>query len=136
MWDNGIDIIPEEETFYTEKHLEAIPKHVKNEYCAWYWRFPVIKPKSVPNNNQFSSTLACRSGEPSYDVYDLCSGNEEYIMPNNVAETMPGRSNSIVHWSIAAVLWMNLTPQSPKHGGQRNSTRNDYLSGWIEFSSA
>jgi hypothetical protein len=31
-WAKGIDIHPEDETFYTTKHQEAFPKDVENEY--------------------------------------------------------------------------------------------------------
>ena len=33
-WDKGIDINPEDETFYTPKYQEAFLKYVQNEYCA------------------------------------------------------------------------------------------------------
>jgi len=33
-WDKGMDINPEDETFYTTQSQEAFLKYVENEYCA------------------------------------------------------------------------------------------------------
>jgi len=37
--------------------------------------------------------MASRSGRTSYDPYDLSSNDEQYLMPNNVAEMTPGQSD-------------------------------------------
>jgi hypothetical protein len=34
--------------------------------------------------------MSSRSGQSSYNPYKLSSDDEEYIMPKNVAEEMPG----------------------------------------------
>jgi len=33
-WDKGMDINPEDETFYTTQYQEAFPKYVEKEYCV------------------------------------------------------------------------------------------------------
>ena len=33
-WDKGLDINPEDETFYTSQYQEGFLKYVENEYCA------------------------------------------------------------------------------------------------------
>ena len=33
-WDKGMDIYPEDETFYTTQYQEAFLMYVENEYCA------------------------------------------------------------------------------------------------------
>jgi len=91
-WDKGMDINPEDETSYTIQYQEAFLKYVENEYCAKHRSLPVTKSKNIQNNNLRFSTMASKSGQSSYDSYDLSHDDEEYLMPNNVAETTPGRS--------------------------------------------
>jgi hypothetical protein len=44
-------------------------------------------------NNLVSFATASRSGQSSYDGYDLSSDAEQYIMQNIGAEMTPGRSD-------------------------------------------
>jgi hypothetical protein len=37
--------------------------------------------------------MASKSGQSSYDPYDLSSDDKKYLMPKNVAERMPGQSD-------------------------------------------
>jgi hypothetical protein len=92
-WDEGMDIIPEGETSYTTQYQEAFLKYVENEYCAKHLRVPINKLQSLLSSNHISSATASRSCQSSVDPYDLSSDDEEYLMPNNVAGTIPGRSN-------------------------------------------
>jgi len=85
-----MDINPEDETSYTTQYQEAFLKYVENKYCAKHRRLPVTKSDNIPNNNLSIFAIASRSGQSSYDPYDLSSDDEEYLMPNNVAETTPG----------------------------------------------
>jgi len=101
-WDKGMDNNPENENSSTTQYQEAFLKYVENKYCANHHRLPVIKPESVPNNNLFSSAMASRSGQSAYDPYDLSRDDKESIMPNNVAETTPGRSDPASHLLTAA----------------------------------
>jgi len=87
--DKGMDINPEDETSYTTQYQEAFLKYGENEYCAKDRRLPVTKSENIPNNNLSFSAMASRSGQSSYDPYDLSSDDKEYLMPNNVAETTP-----------------------------------------------
>jgi len=42
-WHMGMDINPEDETFYTAQYQEAFLKYLESEYCAKHWRVPVNK---------------------------------------------------------------------------------------------
>jgi hypothetical protein len=90
MWDKGMDIIPEDKTFYTTQYQEAFLKYVENEYCAKHRRLPVTKSDNTLNNNLNSFEMASRSGQSSYDPYNLSSDDDEYLMPTHVAKTTPG----------------------------------------------
>jgi len=87
------------------------------------------------NNNLSSFEMACRSGQSSYDRYDLSSYDDEYLMPTNVAETTPGRSNRAEHSLTAARLYLNSPPELPQNWGQINPNLNDYHSDPMEISS-
>jgi len=69
-WDKGMDINPENETFYTTQYHKAFLKYVENDYCAKQLYLPIIKPQSVRSNNLISSWMASRFGLSSYDPYD------------------------------------------------------------------
>jgi len=88
-WDRGMDINPENETFYTIQYQEGFLRYVENEYCAKHQRVPVIKPESIPSSNLVPSATASGSDQSSFDPYDLSSDDEEYVMPYKVAETRP-----------------------------------------------
>jgi len=134
-WDKGMDINPENRTAYSTQYQEAFLKYVENEYCAKHRRLLVIEPENVPNNNLFSSGMACWSGQSSQDPYDLSSDNAEYIMPNNVAEMMPGRSDRAACLLTAARLYLNSSPDLLQNWGQINPNLNDYHSDPMEISS-
>jgi len=106
---------------------------VENEYCAKHRRLPVTKPESILNYNLVSSTIASRSGQSSYDPYDLSSDDEEYLMPNNVAEMIPGRSDCAAGLLTAARLNLNSPSELPQNCGQINPNVNDYHSDPIEI---
>ena len=78
-----------DETSHTTQYQEVCLKYAENEYCAKHRCLDVIKPKSVPSNNLFSSAMVWKSAESSYNHNDLSSDDEEYLMPKNVAETTP-----------------------------------------------
>jgi len=84
-WDKGMDINLPDENSYITQYQESFLKYMENEYCAKHRWLQVSKFKTIPDNNLGSSTLASRSGQSSYDPYDLSSDEEEYFMPNNVA---------------------------------------------------
>jgi hypothetical protein len=125
-WDKGMDINPEDETSYTTQYQEAFLKYVENEYCAKHRRLPVIKSDNTLNNNLSSFEMASRSGQSSYDPYDLSSDDDEYLMPTNVAETTPGRSDRAARLLTAARLYLNSPPELPQNWGQINPNLNDY----------
>jgi len=134
MWDKAMDNNIEDETFYTTQYYEDCLYYVENEYRTKHRRLPVTKPESIPNDNLISSTLASRSGESAYDWYDLSSDDEECIMPNNVAETTPGRSDRVARLLAAAWLDLISPPALAQNCGQINPNLNDYHSDPMESS--
>ena len=89
-WDKGIDINPEEETSYTTQYQEAFLMYVENEYSAKHRRMQVNKLEPIMSSNLVPSVTASGSYRSSCDPYDLSSNDEDYLTPNNVAETTPG----------------------------------------------
>jgi len=134
-WDKGMDINPEDETSYTTQYQEGFLKYVENEYCTKHLRVPVNKLETVPCINLVPSAMASRSYQSSFDPYDLCSNDEEYLTPNNVAEMTPGRSDRAAHLLTAVRLYLNSPPEAPKTWGQIHPNLNDYHSDLMEISS-
>jgi len=134
-WDTGMDINPEDETFYTTQYQEAFLECVENEYCTKRWRVPVNKHESLPRSNLIPSETVSGSCQSSYDPYDLSSDDEEYLMPNNVAETTPAQSNREVRSLTAARLYLNSPPEAPKNRGQIEPNLTDYHSDRMGISS-
>jgi len=130
-----MDINPEEETSYTTQYKEAFLKYVENEYCAKHRQVPVNKLETVPSCNLVPSSTVWGSYQSSFDSYDLSSDDEEYLTPNNVAETTPGQSDRAVLLLTAARLYLNSPPEAPKNWGQINPNRNEYHSDPMEISS-
>jgi len=60
--------------------------------------------------------------------------DEEYLTPNNVAETTPGREDRAARLSTAPRLYLTSPPDAPKHWGQINPNLNDYHSDPMEIS--
>jgi len=131
-----MDINPEDETSYTTQYQEAFLEYVENEYCAKDRRVPVNILENVPSINLVLSATASGSYQSSFDPYDLSSDDEEYLTPNNVAETTPRRSDRAAHSLTAARLYLNSPPEAPKNWGQINPNLNDYHSDPMEISSA
>jgi hypothetical protein len=65
----------------------------------------------------------------------LSSDDEQYLTPNNVAETTPGQSDRAARLLTAARLYLNSPPEAAKNLGQINPNLNDYHSDPMEFSS-
>jgi len=133
--DKGMDINPEDETSYTTQYHEAFVKYVEKEYCAKHRRLPVIKSDNTLNNNLRSFELASRCGQYSFDPHDLSSDDHKYLMPTNVAEMTPGRSDRAARLLTAARLYLNSPPKLPQNWGQINQNLNDYHSDPMEISS-
>jgi len=111
-----MDINPAGETLYTIQCHEAFLKLVENEYCAKHGCVRAIKSESVPRNNVFLSAMASGSSQSSCDPPDLPSNDEEYLIPNIVAEQTPGQSDCTASLLTAAVLYLNSLPESPRSG--------------------
>jgi len=101
---------------------------VQNEYCTKHRHVLVNKLETVPRCNLIPSATASGSYQSSFDPYDLSSDNEEYLTPDNVAETTPGRSDCAARFGTAARLYLNSPPEAPKNWGQINPNLNDYHS--------
>jgi len=129
-----MDINPEDETSYTTQYQEAFLKYVENEYCAKHRRVPVNKLETVPSSNLVPSATVSGSYQSFFDPYDLSSDDEEYLTPNNVAETTPVWSDRAAPLLTAARLYLN-SPEAPKNWGQINPNLNDYHSDPMEISS-
>jgi len=132
-WDKGMDINPEDATSYTVQYQEAFLKYVENEYCAKHRRVLVNNLETVPSSNLIPSATISGSYQSSFDSYDSSSDDEEYWMPNNVAETTPGWSDRAARLLTAARLYLNSPPEAPKNWGQIHPNLNDYHSDPMEI---
>jgi len=127
-WDKGMDINPEDETSYPTQYHEAFLKYVENEYCAKHRRVLVNKLETVPSSNLVPSARASGTYQLSFAQYDSSSDDDEFSIPNHVAETTPGRSDRAARFLTAARLYLNSPPEAPKNWGQINPNLNDYHS--------
>jgi hypothetical protein len=134
-WDKGLDIHPEDETSFTTQYQEAFLKYVENEYCAKHRLLPVNKIEGVPSSNLIPYATAPGSYQLFFDSYHLSSDDEEYLMPNDVAEITPGRSDRATRLLTAPRLYHNSPPEAPKNWGQINPNLNDYHSDPMQISS-
>jgi len=130
-----MDINPEEETSYTTQYQEAFLKYVQNEYSAKYRRVPVKKHESFPSSDLIQSATASRFCQSSLDPYDVSSDDEEHLMPDNGAETTPGRNDHAARQLSSARLYLISPPEAPKNWGQIDPNLNDYHSSPREVSS-
>ena len=119
QWGKGMDNHPEDETSYTTKYQEAFLMYVENKYCATHWQLPVTNPETIPDNNVISSAIASRSGQSSYDPYDVSSDDGEYLMPNTVAKTTPGQSDPAPLLLTAGRLYLNSPCELPPNRGRK-----------------
>jgi hypothetical protein len=134
-WDKGIDINPEYETSYTTQSQEAFLEYVENEYYSKHRHVPINKLETVPSSHLVPSATALGSYQTSFDPYDMYSNDEEYLTPNNVAETIPRRSDHAVRILYATWLNFNSPPDAPNNWGQINPNLNDYHYNSTEISS-
>jgi len=130
-----MDINSEDETSYTTQYQEAFLKYVENEYCAKHRCVPVNKLETIPSSNFAPSATASGSYQSSFDAYDSSSDDEEYLTPNNVAETTPGQRDRAARLLATARLYLNSPREAPKNWGQINPNLNDYHSDPMEISS-
>jgi len=93
---------------------------------------PVNKHETLPSSNLIPSATASGSCQLSCDQYHLSSDDEEYLTPNNGAETTPTRSYRAAHVLTAARLYFNLPPEAPNHWGQINQNLDNLHSDPME----
>jgi len=133
--DKGIGLNPEDETSYTTQCQEAILKYMENQFGAKHQRVPVKKHESFQHSNLIHSATALPSCQSSLDPYDLSGDDEEYLVPNNVAERTPGWSHCAARLLAAARLRLTSPDEAPKNWWQINPNFNDYHSDPMEISS-
>jgi len=87
------------------------------------------------NNNLSSIEMASRSGQSSYDPYDLSSDDDENLMATIGAETTPGLSERAASLLTTARLYLNSLSELPQNWGQINPNLNHYQSDPVDISS-
>jgi hypothetical protein len=87
--DTGMNNNSENETSYTIQIQLAFLMYVENKYCDKDQHVPVNGLERLQSSNLVHSVHASGSCRLSFDPYDLSSDDEEYLVPNNVAETIP-----------------------------------------------
>jgi len=135
-WDKAMDITPEDETSNTTQYQEAFLKYLEKKYRAKHRRVPVSKHQSLPRCNLIPSETVLGSCQSTFDPYDLSSDDEEFLTPDNMAGTTPGRSDRAAHLLSAASPSLNSPPEAPKNWGQINPNLNDCHSDPMEISSS
>ena len=130
-----MDINSEDQTSYTTQYQQAFLKYVENEYCAKHRCVTVKKHENLPRSNLIPSETVLGSCQSFFNPYDQSSDDEEYIIPNNVAETTPGQSNHAAHLLTATRFYLNLPPEAPKNWEQIYPYLNDDHSDPMEISS-
>jgi hypothetical protein len=96
---------------------------------------PVTHPENTLNNNFTSTAMPSRSVQSSHDPYDLSSDDDEYLMPNYVAEMTPGESNCAACLLTGTRLYLNSPPELPQNWGQIIPNLNDYNTDQMEICS-
>jgi len=130
-----MNINPEDETSYTTQYQEAFLRHVENEYCGKHQCVPVNKHESLPRSNPIPSGTVSESCQSSSDSYNMSSSDDEYLTPNNVADTTPRQTNHAARLFTSARLHPNSAPEAPKNWGQSDENLNDYHSDPMAISS-
>ena len=117
MWYFGVHIIPADETSYTTQYKEAILNYVENKYSAEHRLVLVNEPENLLSSDLLPSAMTSKSGQSFFDPYDFHSDDEEYLIPNYVAETTPGWSNHTAYLLITLRLHLNSLSEAPKNQG-------------------
>jgi len=134
-WDKRMHTNPADDTSYPTQFLQAFRMCVENEYCANHRHVPANTHECEPGSNHVPSATGSGSGQSFIDSYDLSSDDEEYLMPNNVAETTLEHSNRTARLLTTARLYLNSLSKVTKTWGQINPNLNDYHSDPMEISS-
>lgn len=90
IWDSGIYINPEHKTSYSTLYDNVFETYEVNEFFADCGYLLIINTERIRSYNHFHFIQVSRSDQSCYDVHDWPSDNEEYLIPENVAETTPG----------------------------------------------
>jgi len=90
--------------------------------------------ETILSSNLVASAMASGSYQSWFDSYISSRDDDEFLMPNNVAETTPGRSDHAARLLTAARLYLNSPPEAPRNWGQFNPNLNDYRCNPMEIS--
>jgi len=96
---------------------------------------PVIKHESLRSSNLIPSATASGYCQSPFGPFVLSSDDGEYLTPNNVAETTPGRSNRAARQLTTAGLYFNCPREQPKNWGQIDPNLNNHHSDPMEIGS-
>jgi len=102
-----MDINPDDKTSYITQYQDTFLKDVQNEYYAKHGQVPVNTPKSVPSHNLGASAPPSRLGQSSFEPDNISSDDEEYLIPDKVAEMTPKMSYSPARRLATARLQLN-----------------------------
>jgi len=80
--------------------------------------------------------MASRSGQSSYNPYDVSGDDEEFLRHTIEAETTPRLSHCAAHVSTAARIFLNSQREFPQNWGQISPNLNDYHAYLMEISRA
>jgi hypothetical protein len=128
-------INPEDMTSYTTQYKVAFLIYMDNEYCAKLRRRPVIKHECLSRSNLVPRATASGACQSSLDPYNLSCDNEQYVMLNNVAKTIPRQRDRAPCLLTAARLHLNLPPDAPTNWGPIIPNLNNYRFDQMEISS-
>lgn len=108
---------------------------METEFWAEHQCVPVNKPITILSSNIITSTTTSGSSPSSFVPYDFPGDEEEYLTPNNFAETTPRQCNCAAGILTAGTLYLNSLPEVQKSWGHSISNLNDYNSNWMAISS-
>jgi hypothetical protein len=106
----------------------AFLKYAENEYSAKHQHVPVNKLECLPRSKLIPSATASASFQSSFDPYHLSRDDEEYVIPNNTADTTPGQSDHIARILTATKLYLTLPSEPQMNWVQINLNLNDFHS--------
>jgi len=116
--DRGMDIDSEDVASYTTQYAKAFLQYVENENCDKHRGVPGNQLEHLPNRIPIPSATPLLSCQSPFDQYNKSNNDEECLIPNIVAESIPGSSDCASRLLNTARQYLNLPPEVPKNGGK------------------